>query len=196
MANRVRALLRTSTPEKLAQRLGVSPNTIRKAATGKPSARLAARAEDAWKRSQAAKKGWKTRRYQEDEREAIQDEPVTTVPGYGPQKLARVLQEIRHLRGEVWTQHQDVKYTVKRLEERALSVDQALFEELERLTRAEEALTRAEFRLSPSETIEERLYKVKNIDREYRQIARQFNLSDRAVYSLYYSPPAGGTALA
>jgi hypothetical protein len=113
------------------------------------------------------------------------------VPGYGPQKLARVLQDIRAMRGDNWVEHQHVKYAIKTLEQRGMAVDPGLPADLARLERLQESMRVLEFHMSPADTIEERLHKVDNIDREYAAIARQYGISARAVYSLYYSPPAG-----
>jgi hypothetical protein len=187
LSKAVRALIKKLGSKKAAERLRVSPRALRA-----PSKSLATRAEIAWKRTQAAVHGWETRRYNLEERAAIQEEP-RIVPGYGPQKLARVLQDLRHLRGENWIEHQDAKYAARALEKRNLPVDPKLYEEMARLERLDANIRKLEFHMAPSQTIEERLYKVENIDREYREISRMFNLSARAVYSLYYSPPAGAT---
>lgn len=192
----VRALAKKFGTAQAATRLGVAPSTVQRALrAGKASKALSERAETAWQRSQAATRGWQTRRYAQEERAAIQAEARPTgVPGYGPQKLARVLQDLRKLRGDLWVEHQDVKYAIRALERRNLAVDPHLPSELARYERLEANIRKLEFHMAPAQTIEERLYKVENIDREYMAISRMFNLSARAVYSLYYSPPAGATA--
>lgn len=193
----LRALARKLGSKKAAERLHVSHKTVREAlSSGVVPARV--QAEKAWKLSERASKGWKTRKenlYLKEERAGIRaTSSPTTVPGYGPQKLARVLQQIRHMRGENSIEHQDIKYTIRGLERQKLPIDPSLYENLARLQRLDIKLRDIEFHMAPADTIEERLYKVNNIDKEYREIARTFNLSARAVYSLYYSPPAGPLA--
>jgi transcriptional regulator with XRE-family HTH domain len=185
--NSLRALVKKLGREETAARLGVSERTLRR-----PSARLLERASDALERSLRATRGWETRRereYEREEREGIQaaDDPAR-------QRLyAEELPALHKNRGDVWVQQRDTAHFIKNLEKRSMPVPDSERAKLAYYTLREKELRDIIWHITPTDTLEERLYKVNNIDSEYMSIARKYNLSARAVYSLYYSPPAGAT---
>lgn len=168
--------------KKVARSLGTSESSLRRALSrpGRLSGLVAER--------------WSEATYGEEERHAIQSEPQQVVPGYGPQKMARVLSDIRHLRGQNSIAHQEAKQERKALLKHRAQVPDYLQADIDRFVRLDISMAAFEQAVSPSETIEERLSRVDDIDREYLSIARKFNLTHRAVYSLYYSPPTTGAA--
>ncbi len=186
--NSLRALVKKLGREETAARLGVSERTLRR-----PSARLLERASDALERSLRASRGWETRRereYEREEREGIQaeDDPAR-------QRLyAEELPALHKNRGDVWVLQRDTAHFIKNLEKRSMPVPDSERAKLAYYTLREKELRDIIWHIAPTDTLEERLYKVNNIDSEYMSIARKYNLSARAVYSLYYSPPAGATA--
>lgn len=191
-----RALHKKLGTPRLAQKLGVSESTVRRQLRAqKLSPQVSKKASKIVNYYKGAAKRKKERKYVAAEREAIQAETLRTVPGYSQRKLDEVvLPWMRKFIGESSVRHQEIRHTIKVLNRSNLAVPEQLTSEMEELARRNAIALRIERAIRPSDTIEDRLYRVENIDKEYASIARQYGMTARAVYSLYYSPPSLGTS--
>jgi AraC-like DNA-binding protein len=179
---RFRALHKRLGTKKLARATGLSESTVRRGLRDKTLS----------ERSSGKLDRYLERQYAREERRAIRAEIPQTIPSYSAQKWARVLGDIRALRGENSIAHQRVKHAIKEIQGRGLAVDAALEADQHRYQRLDENLSKLERDIKPTDTLEERLHRVQNIDNEHKIIARKYGLTARAVYSLYYSPPSYG----
>ncbi|HEX2599569.1 MAG TPA: hypothetical protein VHL05_12380 [Terriglobales bacterium] len=121
------------------------------------------------------------------EREAIEKEGNTVVPGYGPEKTERALGELRKLIANVAVEEQETRRTIKRAERLGEPVSPETRENLLKFQAQWGALRRAESNLSP-ESFEGIVARINNIEREAHGVARKFNVDARAVYTLFFSP--------
>lgn len=159
-----------------AEALGVSARTVQRSVkTQRISARLLGRMDEL------------------EERRAIQTEPEAPVPGYGLEKRKRLLRELGHTRAENAEEFQDIKRTIRRLKLMKLQVPRKLYSRMRELLETDTKIVRIEKSLGPKLTIEARLDKAKNIDREAAAIALEYGVSARSIYVLFFSPPKMGT---
>ncbi len=166
--------------EELARRLGISKHSLRRNfSTGVWSQKLQDRAAEVL------------------EREAIETEPAASaqvVPGYGPAKKERVLRDLRGMLSDSVLEWNITRKTIFGLEHHKMPIPAELIARELKTREHMQKLQNAERYVRPSETIEERIEKIKDVYREASKIARDFGMDPRTIYTLFFSPPHMGVA--
>lgn len=195
--------------EEIARRLGATQRTLRRWITdGIPEFRKS-EVKASWGRSERSRKAALTRAQaradERAEREAIQAEAGEKPSSRGDRRKRERSQKrfikISETLSNLAIDRQELKKTrdqMIRTRQSIISITKQLQELEARMVRLTDEQRKVRDRIEATkETLQERVNRAKNIDKEVNDIAKEFGVTDlRGIYTLFFSPPSYGTPVA